>query len=52
LSPDTAIGRVCEAQGNVPVVVLKKGKARLFELGSPMVRNGIVWTCTSSNICG
>jgi hypothetical protein len=37
LSADSAIGRVCEAKGGVPVVVLKKGKARLFELGSPMV---------------
>lgn len=40
LSVDTAIGRVCEAKGGVPVVVLRKGKARLFEMGSPMVRPG------------
>lgn len=38
LSADSAIGRVAESKGGVPVVVLKKGKARLFELGSPMVR--------------
>jgi hypothetical protein len=29
---------VCETKGGVPVVVLRKGKARLFEMGSPMVR--------------
>jgi hypothetical protein len=46
LSPDSAIGRVCEAQGNVPVVVLKKGKARLFELGSPMVSKA-TWIITN-----
>jgi hypothetical protein len=37
LSADSAIGRVCETTGGVPVVVLRKGKARLFEMGSPMV---------------
>lgn len=37
LSADSAIGRVAESKGCVPVVVLKKGKARLFEMGSPMV---------------
>ena len=35
--PATAIGRVAESLGNIPVAVLKKGKARLFEAGSPMV---------------
>jgi hypothetical protein len=37
LSNDSALGRVAEARGGVPLVVLKQGKARLFEMGSPMV---------------
>jgi hypothetical protein len=37
LAGDTAIGRVAEALQGVPVVVLRKGKARLFEAGAPMV---------------
>lgn len=37
LAGDTAIGRVAASKSGVPIVVLKKGKARLFEAGSPMV---------------
>jgi hypothetical protein len=42
LQGDTTIGRVAEAKGGVPVAVLKQGKARLFESGSPMVYGGAV----------
>jgi hypothetical protein len=38
LKGDTALGRAAQAgRTPVPVVVLKQGKARLFEGGSPMV---------------
>lgn len=42
MSNDSALGRVAEARGGVPLVVLKQGKARLFEMGSPMVYGGAV----------
>ncbi len=38
LRGDTAIGNVVEAAGGMAVAVLREGKSRLFEAGSPMVR--------------
>jgi hypothetical protein len=46
LSNDNALGRVAEARGGVPLVVLKQGKARLFEMGSPMVSPAQDVLCT------